>query len=288
MSCETVFEYRHKKFDQGKRSREDDSIALGNGKNSVLLDLSDSSKTSTSSTLSSKTLITISKKSRKVTRPLQRVTTSSRFLESTDTELPQRLQRININQYKNFSSPFSSTAVNYSLNGTVLAANDNRVVIKTEIIDEPSLNAVPTINGEVTSPKRRKTSQSTTPIKIEPPQLSPDVKIKEELIELNTRLPAIPKEAYEDICKFRSNMVRKFPKKERSVKEQERRDKNTYACRKSRRVKKIEQVAVEEEYKNFKDANLRMAEYAIRAAAYFKELMKMTEEASASEIIVVD
>ncbi|XP_055850669.1 uncharacterized protein LOC129915214 [Episyrphus balteatus] len=278
MSSETIFEYRHKKFDQRKRSREDDSFSSENGTNSSILDLSDSSKASISST----SVISKPIKQRRVVKTFKQVpqTQSPHPFEQSDSELRQRMQLINLHQY---IPPNPTVPIVNGILPTTKSFED-RILFKTEII-EPN----DSVNYESSLPKqKRRRTQSEQSIKIEPQSTSSDLKIKQELIELNTHLPAIPREAYEDICKFRSNMVRKFPKKERSIKEQERRDKNTYACRKSRRVKKIEQVAVEEEYKNYKNANLRMAEYAIRAAAYFKELTKMTAEAAASEVIVVD
>lgn len=88
-------------------------------------------------------------------------------------------------------------------------------------------------------------------------------------------LPKISHETLSNICKYHSNMVRKFPKKERSPKDQERRNKNTIACRMSRRVKKLEHIAIEEQYKEFSQQTYEIIEKSIRATAYLNELMKL-------------
>lgn len=84
--------------------------------------------------------------------------------------------------------------------------------------------------------------------------------------------PSISPEALRDICKYHGNMVRKFPKKERSPKDQDRRNKNTIACRMSRRVKKLEHLAIEEQYKEFTTQHLKIVEQSMRATAYFNHL----------------
>ncbi|XP_054742545.1 protein Mabiki-like [Anastrepha obliqua] len=47
------------------------------------------------------------------------------------------------------------------------------------------------------------------------------------------------------MCKYNGNMARPFPKKERTPKEQERRHKNTFACRLSRIKRKLERMLAE-------------------------------------------
>ncbi|KAH8376978.1 hypothetical protein KR093_002449 [Drosophila rubida] len=86
---------------------------------------------------------------------------------------------------------------------------------------------------------------------------------------------SISSEKMRDICKYHGNMVRKFPKKERTPKDQDRRNKNTIACRTSRRVKKLEHLFVEEQYKDFKVQHLKVVEQSMRAQAYFKQLSEM-------------
>lgn len=96
---------------------------------------------------------------------------------------------------------------------------------------------------------------------------------------------AISPEELRDICKYHGNMVRNFPKKERTPKDQERRNKNTIACRMSRRVKKLEHLTIEVQYKEYKSEHLKIVEQSERALAYFnylKNLVKTPVPASAA------
>lgn len=115
-------------------------------------------------------------------------------------------------------------------------------------------------------PKRRRLNSSTY-----------DISNDSESASSSHSLPtaAISPEALRDICKYHGNMVRNFPKKERTPKDQERRNKNTIACRMSRRVKKLEHLAIEVEYKEFKSEHLKIAEQSRRAAAYFKHISSL-------------
>uniref|UniRef100_T1H2I6 BZIP domain-containing protein n=1 Tax=Megaselia scalaris TaxID=36166 RepID=T1H2I6_MEGSC len=62
----------------------------------------------------------------------------------------------------------------------------------------------------------------------------------------------------------------------RSPKDQEKRDKNTIACRMSRRLKKLEEVAIEEQYKTFKDQYMANLLETQRIVHYMKELIKLS------------
>ncbi|XP_065356483.1 protein Mabiki-like [Calliphora vicina] len=88
-------------------------------------------------------------------------------------------------------------------------------------------------------------------------------------------LPKISDETLRSICKYHGNMVRKYPKVQRSAKDQERRDKNTLACRMSRRVKKLEHVAIAEQYKEFSQQTFDIIEESMRSTAYLHELMQL-------------
>ncbi|XP_065356484.1 protein Mabiki-like [Calliphora vicina] len=88
-------------------------------------------------------------------------------------------------------------------------------------------------------------------------------------------LPKISDETLRSICKYHGNMVRKYPKVQRSAKDQERRDKNTLACRMSRRVKKLEHIAIEEQYKEFSQQTFDIVEQSMRSTAYLHELMQL-------------
>uniref|UniRef100_A0A1A9VIU9 BZIP domain-containing protein n=1 Tax=Glossina austeni TaxID=7395 RepID=A0A1A9VIU9_GLOAU len=92
---------------------------------------------------------------------------------------------------------------------------------------------------------------------------------------VETLLPRLNDEMLSNIYKYHANMVRKFPKKERSPKDQKRRDKNTIACRMSRRSKKLEQLLIEEQYREFSEKNFAIEEQTIRANAYLIELNKL-------------
>lgn len=85
-------------------------------------------------------------------------------------------------------------------------------------------------------------------------------------------LSRIGEDKLRSICTYHMNMVRQFPKKERSPRDQERRNKNTIACRMSRRVKKLEQIAIEEECKELEQQQEAMMEEVLRATAYLEQL----------------
>jgi len=105
-----------------------------------------------------------------------------------------------------------------------------------------------------------------------------DASIESESTSSSHSLPnSISPEALRDICKYHGNMVRKFPKKERTPKDQDRRNKNTIACRMSRRVKKLENLAVEEQYKEFTSQHLKIVEQSMRANAYFHHLNQLVK-----------
>ncbi|XP_034668779.1 protein Mabiki [Drosophila subobscura] len=93
-------------------------------------------------------------------------------------------------------------------------------------------------------------------------------------------LTSISAAALQNICKYHGNMVRKFPKKERTPKDQERRNKNTIACRMSRRVKKLEHLAIEEQYNEFSSQHLKIAEQSMRACVYLNHLQQLVQQES--------
>lgn len=91
-------------------------------------------------------------------------------------------------------------------------------------------------------------------------------------LDASAVLSRIGEDKLRSICTFHRNMVRKFPKKERSLKDQQRRNKNTIACRMSRRIKKLEQIAFEEECKEVEQQQQAMMEEMLRATAYLDQL----------------
>ncbi|XP_036322418.1 uncharacterized protein LOC118736430 [Rhagoletis pomonella] len=92
-----------------------------------------------------------------------------------------------------------------------------------------------------------------------------------------TVLSRISEDKLRSICSYHGNMVRQFPKKERSPKDQERRNKNTIACRISRRLKKLEQIAVEEQCKEFEKFNFDMLEEQLRGNALLQQLHQLEQ-----------
>ncbi|XP_037708217.1 protein Mabiki [Drosophila subpulchrella] len=85
-------------------------------------------------------------------------------------------------------------------------------------------------------------------------------------------------EAIQDIFKYHVNMVRKFPKKERTPKDQERRNKNTIACRMSRRKKKFDDLQIEQQYKECSSEHLKIAEQSLRARVYLNHLKQLVKQ----------
>nr|XP_016998463.2 protein Mabiki [Drosophila takahashii] len=85
-------------------------------------------------------------------------------------------------------------------------------------------------------------------------------------------------EAIQDIFKYHVNMVRKFPKKERTPKDQERRNKNTIACRMSRRKKKFDDLQIEQQYRECSSEHLKIAEQSLRARVYLNHLKQLVKQ----------
>ncbi|XP_018786985.1 PREDICTED: rho GTPase-activating protein gacU [Bactrocera latifrons] len=102
-------------------------------------------------------------------------------------------------------------------------------------------------------------------------------------LDANSVLSRISEDKLRSICTFHTNMVRQFPKKERSPKDQERRNKNTIACRMSRRIKKLEQIAVEEECKELEQRHEAMTEEILRATAYLEQLELLMAQTQISD-----
>ncbi|XP_055914784.1 uncharacterized protein LOC129948007 [Eupeodes corollae] len=262
MSTKAIFEYRHKKFDQRKRSRDEDTLSTESLE-----------ATFTNLTNSTPKRRKIHSSATAYVNGIQNQFQSSSpsvFVPASRNVYQSMVQLMNFdNQMPSLNRP--RTTLMFPMNGTIFTAH-NRIRIKSEPIDF-------SIPSQHSPPSEIQTQPITTEeIKTEHLLVH---QIKQELMDLensHNTVPLIPKEIYEDICKYRSNMARNFPRKERSSKEQERRVKNTFACRKSRRIEKIQQVATEEEYKCYKQTNLQMEEYAIRAAVYFRELMKLSEK----------
>lgn len=67
---------------------------------------------------------------------------------------------------------------------------------------------------------------------------------------LSVVMPSISMETLQEVCRYHGSMARKQPAKMRSSKEQERRHKNNIACRRSRQLRKLEKIVLEQHYKD--------------------------------------
>lgn len=75
------------------------------------------------------------------------------------------------------------------------------------------------------------------------------------------------------VCRYHGNMARNHPQRERSSEEQLKRERNTEACRLSRRAKKLEEMLVEQQYRERLMTNEKVLEASIRSILYMKALM---------------
>ncbi|XP_023295429.2 uncharacterized protein LOC111678364 [Lucilia cuprina] len=75
------------------------------------------------------------------------------------------------------------------------------------------------------------------------------------------------------VCRYHGNMARHHPQRERSAEEQFKRERNTEACRLSRRARKLEEVLVDQQYRQRLHANNKILEASIRSILYMKTLM---------------
>lgn len=91
------------------------------------------------------------------------------------------------------------------------------------------------------------------------PQVKRKTNSKSVQINKTKGILEISKSKMSEICKYNKNMARKHPVINRSKQAQEQRDKNTTACRVTRRAKKVQELIIEEEYKE----SLRMHDEAI-------------------------
>ncbi|XP_058981088.1 protein Mabiki-like [Musca domestica] len=221
LTIDESFEYRHKKFDQGKRPRDE------------------SSNSSQSEEDEDQLYIDVETVEEEVTNTYYPTNDWNTTTTASTLSSPSPYKRPR-------TGSFASSTTSYS-----------------------AFSPIPPPAG-----LERKTS---TPMMMaaSPPALEPTAAI----------LPKISNETLASICKYHGNMVRKFPKKQRTPKEQERRDKNTIACRMSRRVKKLEHIAIEEQYKEFSQQTFEIIERAMRSTAYLHELMKLSNAIGEGEMM---
>ncbi|XP_054083420.1 uncharacterized protein LOC128920350 [Zeugodacus cucurbitae] len=115
---------------------------------------------------------------------------------------------------------------------------------------EPQLLSVNTPAQEATSPTPEamapKVSQSRTKRKREEEDEDEEDRLKAKRDEhLMKRISKLSREQIEEVLPYHPEMARKYPPKERTPAEQRRRDKNTEACRMSRRRKKLMEIMKE-------------------------------------------
>lgn len=79
-----------------------------------------------------------------------------------------------------------------------------------------------------------------------------------------------------EICKYHKNMARSHvAKRPRTMAEQLKRERNTEACRLSRRAKKLEDLLYEEQYRAHLQTNQKVMEESIRSIYYMKALLSL-------------
>lgn len=81
-----------------------------------------------------------------------------------------------------------------------------------------------------------------------------------------------------DTLPYHSQMVRQQPAKQRSPKEQLKRERNTLACLKNRRAQHLEQIRLQRQYAAYKDKHITIQEEAIRANLYLRQLQMLQRQ----------
>ncbi|XP_073825763.1 mabiki [Musca autumnalis] len=230
---EESFEYRHKKFDQGKRPRGD---SMSSRNSSIISEDEDRLVVDIESVGDEQPQLQETSSSNSFNTPITTYHYNAEHMDVDNTsEPPYKRSR---------TGSFGSNSSYSSYSPSLMGRNTSTPMMMT------------------------RTTSSTSPL----------------LASTAAILPKISTETLASICKYHGNMVRKFPKKERTPKDQERRDKNTIACRMSRRVKKLEHIAIEEQYKEFSQQTFEIIEQAMRSTAYLQELMKLSNAVSAGEV----
>uniref|UniRef100_A0A0A1WWM6 BZIP domain-containing protein n=1 Tax=Zeugodacus cucurbitae TaxID=28588 RepID=A0A0A1WWM6_ZEUCU len=333
--------YRHKKFDQGKRPREEDVLqdleqlngARSTAANALLLNpyfcgvervstpfSTDSncssdyvgfvSRFNASSTPSSKRRRLLSggqyggedsgialtpKKQTAADESQPREQLKRQLKLSALAQPPKKKQKVTdvqqaggIAAKQNYTTP--TKRHNSSTSGIGVNSTHNNIPGNTAINASTNTSAVS--NANTSANKNNRTNllpnKSVTPVIANsiktvlkptvvgtlelPTTVGPVASNSGQQLDTSVVLSRIGEDKLRSICTYHTNMVRTFPKKERSPKDQERRNKNTIACRMSRRVKKLEQIALEEECKEFEAQELAMTEDMLRATAYLEQL----------------
>ncbi|XP_073821509.1 uncharacterized protein [Musca autumnalis] len=102
-----------------------------------------------------------------------------------------------------------------------------------------------------------------------------DELLKQSALHLSTKegVFQVSQQVINKVCRYHGNMARQHPQRERSMEEQIKRERNTEACRLTRRAKKLEEMLVEQQYRERLEANEKVLEASIRSILYMKALM---------------
>lgn len=139
----------------------------------------------------------------------------------------------------------------------------NKKVSKKEKDISP-VKGIKVVESEMSRPKRRNSKKRISR------------KISKNLqFDRNNGVLEISKNTMSEICKYHKNMARNHPQTFRSKLEQEKRDKNTQACRLSRRAKKLEEIIMEEQYRDDLKLHEKITEETARSVHYMKKLLEM-------------
>ncbi|KAH8308128.1 hypothetical protein KR059_006835 [Drosophila kikkawai] len=77
------------------------------------------------------------------------------------------------------------------------------------------------------------------------------------------------------VSQYHANMVRhKQAKRQRSPKEQQRRDRNTLACLLSRRAKQAQEEQMSQQYEQYRRHNAAMLEQQVRLSLYYRQILQ--------------
>ncbi|ALC38397.1 CG16813 [Drosophila busckii] len=79
---------------------------------------------------------------------------------------------------------------------------------------------------------------------------------------------------------YHANMVRSQTPKQRSPKEQQRRDRNTLACLLSRRARQAKQLALEQQYQQFRQQHEANLQQQIRLSLYYVRFLQQAMASS--------
>ncbi|KAH8412624.1 hypothetical protein KR009_003910 [Drosophila setifemur] len=77
------------------------------------------------------------------------------------------------------------------------------------------------------------------------------------------------------VSQYHANMVRRNqPQRQRSLKEQQRRDRNTLACLLSRRAKQAHEERMGQQYEQYRAQHAAMLEQQVRLSLYYREILQ--------------